>query len=59
MKFPPKLLGFVLSAAFGLAATVWPASAHAVDLIIVEQSILRFICMFDADCSNAPVAARR
>jgi hypothetical protein len=55
-KMPPKLWGFVLSTVFALAA-VWPAPGHAVDLIIVEQTMLRFVCMFDADCSKSVTPA--
>jgi hypothetical protein len=55
MKIRPKLLGIVLSAGFGLSATVWPALAQAMDLVIVEQSMSRFICVFGAVCSNPTV----
>jgi hypothetical protein len=37
---------------FGLAAVLWPAPARATELIIVDQSMLRFVCMFDADCNS-------
>jgi hypothetical protein len=47
----PKTLGLVLGTFVGLAAIAAPA--HATDLIIVEQSMLRFVCMFDADCSSS------
>jgi hypothetical protein len=44
--------GGAMAAVFGLAAAVWPAPANATELIVVDQSMLRFVCMFDADCNG-------
>jgi hypothetical protein len=32
---------------------VWSAPVRATELIVVEQSMLRFVCMFDGDCSSS------
>jgi hypothetical protein len=48
-----KILNTAFGAAAALAAMVCPAPIHATDLIIVDQSMLRFVCMFDADCSSS------
>jgi hypothetical protein len=53
MKTLPAILG--LAACLLLAQTAAPPAAHATDLIIVNQSALTFVCIFDADCSNSVV----
>jgi hypothetical protein len=50
-----KILSQILNTSFGvvsaLAALACPAPVHAIDLVVVDQSMLQFVCMFDGDCS--------
>jgi hypothetical protein len=51
MKILPKILGTVISIVVG--AVFGLATAHAADLIVADQSALKFVCTFDADCGNS------
>lgn len=48
-----NIFGAAFGAVVGLAAAAWLAPAHATDLIVVNQSMLRFVCLFVGDCSNS------
>jgi hypothetical protein len=51
MKILPKILSTVLSIVVG--AVFGLATANATDLIVADQSALKFVCTFDADCGNS------
>ena len=52
MKIPPNFLRTAAGAVSGLAAILSQGPARATDLVVADQSMLRFVCMFDPECGS-------